>query len=138
MADAEGHQPRRYFHPSQYIGVSAVHVFTTGRRTPTKLEKIPMVARVALIDYRGNVVLDTFVRPTPLRKRLKSEYAVELPVLVKVFMGRNVGLGFEDPVELSRAAMDLFRSCEEVFEEEVASRGWPCDLPPERFASYFS
>ncbi|KAF8971517.1 hypothetical protein BDZ97DRAFT_2033184 [Flammula alnicola] len=171
-----------------------------------KCEGIPMVARVSLIDYRGHIMLDTYVRPThpvedyrtsetglrylhlceapffvdvqqkvaalirnkilvghriwnflsvlglshsalhtrdlalfrPLRKRLKSHSVVELSTLVRIFMGRNLGFEHEDSLEFSRAAMDLFRSCEEVFEGIIAAGQWPCDLPPSRFAEHFS
>ncbi|KIM48376.1 hypothetical protein M413DRAFT_62131, partial [Hebeloma cylindrosporum] len=75
---------------------------------------------------------------SPLRKRLKSRSVVELAGLVKLFMERNVGLDYEDSLEFARAAMDLFRSCEEVFEGIVATGEWPCDLPPLAFAEYFS
>lgn len=73
-------------------------------------------------------------------------------------MGRNVGLDYEDPVselcvfisdclltfeaslqlEMARAAIDLFRSCEEVFEDVIRTGAWPCDLPPVSYAEYFT
>lgn len=34
----------------------------------------------------------------PLRKRLKSRCLVSLPTLVRIFMGREVGLDYENPV----------------------------------------
>lgn len=36
----------------------------------------------------------------PLRKRLKSRCLVSLPTLVSIFMGREVGLDYENPVRL--------------------------------------
>ncbi|KAF8898396.1 hypothetical protein BD779DRAFT_1483689 [Infundibulicybe gibba] len=73
----------------------------------------------------------------PMRKKLKSRTVVELPALVQVFMGRNVRLGYEDSLETARAALDLFRSCERVFEHVIYNGAWPCDLPPTSFAAYY-
>ncbi|KAG5652292.1 hypothetical protein H0H81_005552 [Sphagnurus paluster] len=74
----------------------------------------------------------------PLRKRLKSKLLVGLPTLVHIYMGRNIGMEYEDSLELSRASMDLFRSCEEIFEQTILEGAWPCNLPPSSFAEYFS
>lgn len=41
-------------------------------------------------------------------------------------------------LELARASMDLFRSCEEVYEGIVRSGTWPCDLPPSSYSQYFT
>jgi len=219
-----GIQYRKYFHPTQYIGVSLVTVWVGKVQYQSKCRKIPMVAwvfpiffiqrkrgtespsRVSLVDYRGHSILDTYVHPThpiedyrtsetglnylhlcnaplfvdiqervagiirnkilvghriwnflsalglshpalgmrdlalfrPFRKKLKSHSVVDLARLVQVFMERNVGLDYEDSLEFARAAMDLFRSCEEVFEGIVATGEWPCDLPPTTYAEYFS
>jgi RNA exonuclease 4 len=91
-----------------------------------------------------------------MRKRLKSEFVLELSVLVEVFMGRALGFQGEDSVwlacympgesssssyvklEFSRAAMDLFRSCEGVFESAIAAGTWPCDLPLELYANHYT
>ncbi|KAI9433617.1 hypothetical protein F5148DRAFT_971362, partial [Russula earlei] len=43
---------------SSFMAVSAQIVYTGDTAD------IPMVARVSLADYRGNVVMDTLVRPT--------------------------------------------------------------------------
>ncbi|PFH49214.1 hypothetical protein AMATHDRAFT_148109, partial [Amanita thiersii Skay4041] len=163
-------------------------------------------SRVSITDYRGNVILDTFVRPThsvqdyrtpetgiqfshlanaplfqdvqkrvasiiaekiiighslwnflsvlglahpaidtrdlalfrPLRKKLKSRTMVGLPTLVRLFMGRNVGLDYENSLELARASLDLFRSVEDLFEGKVKAGAWPCDLPPTTCADYYT
>ena len=92
----------------------------------------------------------------PLRKKLRNRSVIDLPVLVHVFMGRN-SLDCEDSVrlatsreetfgkltlinqlEFSRAAMDLFRSCEDTFEGIIATGAWPCDLPPSAYAENYS
>ncbi|KAL4258525.1 Ribonuclease H superfamily protein [Pleurotus pulmonarius] len=190
--------------PSRYVSVAAQVVYI-GVHTETH-KPIPMVARVSMTDYRGNILLDTYVRPThivteyrssatglqcehlaaapafedvqrrvygliknkvlvghslwlflsvlglkhptihtrdlalflPLRRRLKTSKAVNLSLLVHHFMGRNVGLDYEDPLEMARAAIDLFRSCEEVFEDVIRTGAWPCDLPPVSYAEYFT
>ncbi|ESK98480.1 rna exonuclease 4 [Moniliophthora roreri MCA 2997] len=74
----------------------------------------------------------------PLRRKLKSRRVVELEILVRVYMGRNLGIVFEDPLENARASMDLFRSCQDLFEGLVAEGCWPCNLPPSQFAQYFT
>ncbi|KAF8078271.1 hypothetical protein FPV67DRAFT_1403782 [Lyophyllum atratum] len=74
----------------------------------------------------------------PLRKKLKSRCAVSLPTLVHLYMGRTVGMGYEDSLELSRASMDLFRCCEQVFEQVISDGAWPCNLPPSSFAQYYT
>ncbi|KAM6497953.1 hypothetical protein JOM56_005901 [Amanita muscaria] len=177
-----------------------------------------MVARVSITGYKGDIILDTFVRPThriedyrtaetgiqyshlangstscsqllaappfqdvqrrvshiiadkiiighclwtflsvlglvhpaidtrdlalfrPLRKKLKSRSIIGLPTLVHLFMGRNVGLDYENSlkVELVRAGLDLFRSVEDLFEGIIKTGAWPCDLPPSNYAAYYT
>lgn len=41
----------------------------------------------------------------PLRKRLKSRYIVDLKTLVRFFLGKEIGLNYEDPV--SRVSFDF-------------------------------
>ncbi|KAF9472465.1 hypothetical protein BDN70DRAFT_475826 [Pholiota conissans] len=190
----------------RYIGIGVVNVYIGTMKFRDKSEAIPMVARVSLIDYRGRLLFDSYIRPThlvedyrqaqtglsydhlcnapsfvdvqkriaayiqdkiivghrvwiflavlglshpalhtrdlalfrPMRKKLGSRVVVELSTLVKVFMARDVGLQYEDSAEFSRAAMDLFRSCQEIFEDIITAGQWPCDLPPERFAEHYS
>lgn len=72
---------------------------------------------------------------------------IPLVTLVNEFMGRNIGLHGETPVrtyyrdqrapsltrhqiEEARASLDLFRSCEQIWEGIVKSGAWPCALPP--------
>ncbi|KAI0252647.1 hypothetical protein BJV78DRAFT_1200112 [Lactifluus subvellereus] len=54
----QGHKPPKIHLPENFLAV-AVQIVYTGDTA-----NIPMVARVSLADYRGNVVLDTLVRPT--------------------------------------------------------------------------
>ncbi|KAG7450228.1 uncharacterized protein BT62DRAFT_927543 [Guyanagaster necrorhizus] len=74
----------------------------------------------------------------PLRQKLKSRTIVQLALLVNFFMGRNIGLQYEDSLETARAVIDLFRSCEDVFERCIRSGEWPCELPPSTYAEYFT
>ncbi|KAF5311981.1 hypothetical protein D9619_003369 [Psilocybe cf. subviscida] len=201
-----GQQQQRYVPPQRYVGVGVVNVYSGSMEVDGRAVPVPMVARVSLIDYRGQILLDTYVRPTypvsdyrssetnityttlsnaslfvdiqrqvatliqgkilvghriwnflsvlgirhsaldtrdlalfrPMRKRLKSDFVLELAVLVEVFMGRALGFQGEDSLEFSRAAMDLFRSCEGVFESAIAGGAWPCDLPPESYANHYT
>ncbi|KAF8168286.1 hypothetical protein B0H34DRAFT_54432 [Crassisporium funariophilum] len=197
---------RKYFPTQKYVSASAITVYIGSFKRQERCQNIPMVARVSLVDYRGRVLLDTYVHPThpiedyrtpetglnylhlysaplfvgiqqrvaalirnkilvghriwdflsvlglshpalntrdlalfrPLRRMLGSPSVVELATLVHLFMGRNLGLDYENSLESSRAAIDLFRSCEESFEGAVAAGAWPCDLPPSAYAQYFS
>ncbi|KII93399.1 hypothetical protein PLICRDRAFT_101349 [Plicaturopsis crispa FD-325 SS-3] len=73
----------------------------------------------------------------PLRRTLRCRTTVSLSVLVYRFMGREIGLGVEHPLEDVRAALDLFRSCKDNWENLVATGMWPCTLPPSSHADYF-
>jgi len=167
-----------------------------------------VIRRVSVVDYRGNILLDSLVRPTqpvsdyrtaetglqqaalasaptfievqrqvamlirdkiiigyalwqtlsvlglshstidtrdvalfmPFRRSLRSRPNVMLPLmtLVNRFMGRHIGLHGENPVENARATLDLFRSCEHIWEEIIETGAWPCALPPVAFASAFT
>ncbi|KAH9835797.1 uncharacterized protein C8Q71DRAFT_797322 [Rhodofomes roseus] len=167
-----------------------------------------MVARVTVVDYRGNILLDSLVRPTqpvsdhrtaetglqqaalasaptfidvqrqvvmlirdkiiigyalwqflsvmglshpaidtrdialfmPFRRSLRSRPNIMIPLmtLVNRFMGRHIGLQGEVPVENARAALDLFRSCEHIWEEIIEAGAWPCVLPPAAYANAFT
>lgn len=184
--------------PQEYVAVAAVVVYIGAIAKNDHFEKIPMVARVCIVDYRGKAILDTFVRPThrienyrvaetglqhsdlanaphfrdiqlrvadliqdkilvghglwnflsvlglshpalrtrdlalfrPFRKKLRSKSAISLPTLVHLFMGRNIGMDYENPLEIARASVDLFRCCEELFETAILDGEWPCNLPP--------
>ncbi|PCH33405.1 hypothetical protein WOLCODRAFT_147504 [Wolfiporia cocos MD-104 SS10] len=168
----------------------------------------PPSNRVTVVDYRGNLLLDTLVRPTqpvsdyrqaetglqpailaraptfidvqreaarlirdkiiigyslwdflstlglahpaidtrdlalfmPFRRSLgcKPSTMIPLVTLVNRFMGRNIGLYGEIPLEHARAALDLFRSCEHTWEEIIESGAWPCALPPSTYANCFT
>ncbi|KAK7058300.1 hypothetical protein VNI00_001931 [Paramarasmius palmivorus] len=74
----------------------------------------------------------------PLRRKLKARKVVELNVLVEVYMGRNLEMMYEDSLEHARAAMDMFRSCEGLFESVIAEGSWPCNLPPTTYAQYYT
>ncbi|EPQ60966.1 nucleotide-binding protein [Gloeophyllum trabeum ATCC 11539] len=165
-----------------------------------------LLSRLSITDYRGNVVLDTYVRPIravtdyrtaetglypehlssgrpfdeiqrdvaniirdrilvgyclwdflsvmgtshpaidtrdvalflPFRQTLRAKKMVPLSTLVDRLMRRNIGTGLEDPLENARAALDLFRSCEDVWEDMIRSGSWPCSLPPSTYARYFT
>ncbi|EPS99111.1 hypothetical protein FOMPIDRAFT_1124880 [Fomitopsis schrenkii] len=168
----------------------------------------PPRKRVVIVDYRGNVLLDSFVRPTqpvsdyrtsetgllqntlesaptfievqrqvamllrdkiiigyalwqflsvmglshpaidtrdvalfmPFRRSLRYRPNVMIPLttLVNRFMGRHVGLHGDDPIEIARSTLDLFRSCEHIWEEVIETGAWPCALPPGASAGAFT
>ncbi|KAI0728598.1 hypothetical protein C8Q72DRAFT_364994 [Fomitopsis betulina] len=172
------------------------------------VSRLPMIARVVIVDYRGNVLLDSFVRPTqpvsdyrtsetgllqstlesaptfievqrqvamllrdkiiigyalwqffsvmglshpaidtrdvalfmPFRRSLRSRPHVMIPLmtLVNRLMGRHIGLHGDDPIEIARSTLDLFRSSEHVWEEVIETGAWPCALPPAAFAGAFT
>ncbi|KAI0824078.1 hypothetical protein BC628DRAFT_439964 [Trametes gibbosa] len=167
-----------------------------------------MVARVTLTDYRGTVLLDSYVRPTQpvcdyrtaetglqphhlaeapvfidvqrqvasiikdkilvgyalweflsvinlshpaintrdtalfmsFRRTLNQKPNVVIPLqtLVKHFMGRDIGQNGDIPVERARAALDLFRSCEQTWEGIISTGAWPCALPPVEYRNFFT
>ncbi|KAF9270497.1 hypothetical protein L218DRAFT_38820 [Marasmius fiardii PR-910] len=74
----------------------------------------------------------------PLRRKLKSHTIVALKALIHAYMGRQVGMGYEDSLEDARACMDLFRSCEDMYEGMIAAGTWPCNLPPTVYAQYIT
>jgi hypothetical protein len=41
-------------------------------------------------------------------------------------------------LEKARAAMDLYRSASEVWEAAINAKQWPCTLPPDAFANYYT
>ncbi|KAK7694396.1 hypothetical protein QCA50_001582 [Cerrena zonata] len=192
----------KHFPSSNYLAVAAQVVHYGGA------SQLPMVARVLITDYRGNVVLDTFIRPTqyvtdyrtektgirpvhlgaaptfedvqrhvagiikdkilvgyalwkflsvfgishpaletrdtalfmPFRKSLKVKpsFMVPLETLVQRLMGHYIGLNGEVAVEEARAALDLFRSCEALWEDTIKSGSWPCCLPPSAYGNCFT
>ncbi|KAG2023866.1 MipD protein [Coprinopsis cinerea AmutBmut pab1-1] len=73
----------------------------------------------------------------PLRKRLKSRCILDLRTLVRFFVGKDVGYGYEDSLENAIAAMELFRVCHPIFEGIVEAGAWPCDLPPVSYSRHF-
>ncbi|KAI0735433.1 hypothetical protein C8Q76DRAFT_791984 [Earliella scabrosa] len=195
-------RPARFFPPDRYVAAQAQHVYYG------IVSRLPMVARVTLTDYRGRVLLDTYVRPTQpvadyrtaetglqahhlndapvfidvqrqvasiIRDKILVGYAlwdflsvmnlvhpalmtrdaalflsfrrslavqpnvrVPLKTLVKRFMGRDIEENGDIPVERARAALDLFRSCEQVWEGIIATGAWPCALPPIEYRAYFT
>ncbi|KAF8740637.1 hypothetical protein AX14_007779 [Amanita brunnescens Koide BX004] len=171
------------FPATKYVAVSVTNVYIGVIKIKNNFERVPMVARVSIADYRGNVILDTFVRPThrvedyrtaetgiqyshlvnaplfqdvqrqvahiiedkiiighsiwtflsvlglvhpaistrdlalyrPLRKKLKSRTIIGLPTLVHLFMGRNVGLDYENSVSAQDSAVFVLRSAVLIF-----------------------
>jgi len=63
----------------------------------------------------------------PFRKSLgyKSSQTVPLKTLVNKFMGRDIGSGYEHPLEIARACLDLFRS-QTLWEDLIQQGQWPC------------
>ncbi|GJE87771.1 exonuclease domain-containing protein [Phanerochaete sordida] len=85
------------------------------------------------IDTRDTALFLPFRRSL----RYRSNAQVPLVVLVNQFMARNIGLHGDIPTEHARAALDLFRSCEQVWEGIIAAGSWPCALPPDAYANCF-
>ncbi|KAI0271571.1 hypothetical protein BC834DRAFT_450707 [Gloeopeniophorella convolvens] len=193
--------PYKIHLPDKFMAVSAQIVYGTGDTI-----NVPMVARVSVADYRGNMLLDTLVRPTQevtdhrtAQTGLVAAHFVNAPSFAEVrhlvinlvqdkiivghciwqflfvlglrhpaidtrdvasfltfrrvlgcgstvpplhvlshrLMGRPMGAGHEHPLENARAALDLYRSAEHVWEEAIDSGSWPCALPPVEYAEYF-
>jgi len=61
-------KPPKILLPEHFMAVSAQIVYAGDTAD------IPMVARVSLADYRGNVVLDTLVRPTYVAETLTFSF----------------------------------------------------------------
>ncbi|THH32323.1 hypothetical protein EUX98_g1852 [Antrodiella citrinella] len=191
------------FPSTKYVAVG-VQVVYYGNVTA----KYSMAARVTLVDYRGNVIYDSYVRPTqlvcdyrtevtgllpshlayapefqtvqlqvamllrdkiivghalwqflsvmglshpaidtrdtalflPFRKSLKSKSSALIPLatLMHRLMNRQIGACGEVAVEEARAALDLYRSCEQTWEGVVKTGAWPCALPPAYHGNCFT
>ncbi|KAH8100513.1 hypothetical protein BXZ70DRAFT_907203 [Cristinia sonorae] len=76
----------------------------------------------------------------PFRKSLKYKPHVIIPLatLMQLLMNRQIGSHGEVAVEDARAAMDLFRSCEQTWESVIKSGAWPCALPPAAYGNCFT
>ena len=97
----------------------------------------------------------------PFRKSLnvRPSHMVALATLIHRLMGHYIGLQGEVPVspvtihykhlncvtaihnmqlEEARATIDLFRSCEILWEDIIKSGSWPCCLPPLQFGDCFT
>ncbi|KZT19388.1 hypothetical protein NEOLEDRAFT_1183427 [Neolentinus lepideus HHB14362 ss-1] len=199
---APSYRPPRAHPPASIERYLAVFVQNVVAKLPTK----DILSRVSVTDYRGNIVLDTYVRPIqpvtdyrtsetglfpahlangrsfyeiqreiatiirekiligyclwdflsvigtshpaidtrdvalflPFRQTLRSKKMISLPTLVDRLMARNIGAGYEDPLENARATLDLFRSCEELWEDMINNGNWPCSLPPSIYARHFT
>ncbi|KAI0721382.1 ribonuclease H-like domain-containing protein [Cerioporus squamosus] len=166
----------------------------------------PMIARVALVDYRGQIVFCTYVQPTnpvtdyrtsttgiqasdlqpadnalpwkevqqrvaqlimgkiivghtlwqdlsvlgirhpavatrdvalyqPFRNALRSpNHTVGLQTLMWHLMRRRVQENHVCPLENARAALDLYRSYSNEWEQTIAVGQWPSQLPPSTFS----
>ncbi|KDQ12782.1 hypothetical protein BOTBODRAFT_112533, partial [Botryobasidium botryosum FD-172 SS1] len=74
----------------------------------------------------------------PFRTALHTpNQIIGLQTLIWQLMRRHIRSGYINPVEDSRAAIDLFRSHEEEWEGQVSAGYWPCALPPANFARCF-
>ncbi|KAI0786055.1 hypothetical protein C8Q75DRAFT_808837 [Abortiporus biennis] len=191
----------KVFPAQKYIAVSAQTVCAGPKREP-------MISRVTMVDYRGNVLLDTLINPTqaitnyrteltgllpvhfnnapsfhevqsrvaallkdkivigyalwqflgglglthpaidtrdaalfmPFRKTLQSRSSniIPLATLMQYLMNRSIGVHGDYPDEQARATLDLFRSCEQVWENIIKSGAWPCCLPPSECGHCFT
>jgi len=76
----------------------------------------------------------------PFRRSLgyNPHHMAPLAILINTFMHRDIGLHGDIPVENARAALDLFRSCQKIWEDMIAAGSWPCDLPPDTHANCFT
>ncbi|VDB99324.1 unnamed protein product [Peniophora sp. CBMAI 1063] len=188
----------KIYPPQSYIAISTQAVYSG---------QTPMLARIALTDYWGTVLLDTFVQPTqvvthygtlahqyhqqlhvaptidavrqqvaahihqnrilvgyaiwsslaalnlshpaistrdcavfePFLHHLRTTQMPPLSILANRFLGRSLGLiEPEHPVESARAALDLFRSTEQRWEDLIDQGRWPCSLPPQIYGVYFT
>jgi len=61
-----------------------------------------------------------------------------LASLVQTYLRREIRGGLVNPVEDARAAMDLFRCCEEKWEAAIAQAVWPSFLPPDRYSQCYT
>ncbi|KAL5495586.1 hypothetical protein ACEPAI_1049 [Sanghuangporus weigelae] len=194
-------QARPPHNPSKYVSVSTQYVLATPQR-------VPILARVSVVDYRGNILYDSFVRPThqiedlrssitgllaehllsneamhpsavkeqvsalfqgkiiighslwmhfsllglthpaldtrdvalylPFHRSVSSSTVTPLKSLVSHLMRRKIGRSYEHPLEEARAALDLFRSYEDPWENEIRGGTWPSALPPTAFSQFFT
>ncbi|KAI9061244.1 hypothetical protein FKP32DRAFT_1576379 [Trametes sanguinea] len=167
----------------------------------------PMLAKVIIVDYRGNVVFSAFVQPTTtvtnyyrtevtpedlqpgnalpfneVQKRVSrfisnkiivghalwknlsvlglrhpavatrdvalyqpflnalshtSQHPIGLQTLMWQLMRRHVQHSGIDPIENARAAMDLYRTCEDEWEGYISKRQWPSNAPPQNFSGLY-
>jgi len=63
---------------------------------------------------------------------------IGLPTLVWNLMRRKVQAGFLDSSENARACMDVYRSYEAEWEEQVRQNVWPCALPPSAYSRCYT
>ncbi|EJD04298.1 uncharacterized protein FOMMEDRAFT_28031 [Fomitiporia mediterranea MF3/22] len=188
--------------PSRYVALSTQYVYAAPQRTPMLAQR----RRVSIVEYRGIVIYDKFVRPThqiedfrpsvtgllaehlstsealyivrqevsallrdktivghslwmhfsllgithpaihtrdvalylPFHRSIRSSTVTPLKSLVSHLMRRKIGRSHEHPLEEARAALDLFRSYEEPWEDEIRGGGWPSALPPSSYSRFFS
>lgn len=78
--------------------------------------------------YEHPVSIFEIFKPFPI---LYSCSYLDIPRLMFVCL-------FVTKAEDARAALDLFRSYEDPWEDEIRAGGWPCALPPSRFSRFFS
>ncbi|TFK77173.1 hypothetical protein BDN72DRAFT_30659 [Pluteus cervinus] len=185
----------------EFVAISCVNVGVGPGGTTS------MLARVALVDYKGHVLLDHYVQPTPgvtltdcrtastgityedlysdnslsfsevqmkvgkmvkgkilvgyciwndlsvlgmshpavhtrdvglyqpFRNALRSPNTIiRLPTLAWTLLNRRCSEGLLNPVEMARAAIDIYRSAAEDWENAITNRNWPSALPPSTFS----
>ncbi|KAI0307882.1 ribonuclease H-like domain-containing protein [Multifurca ochricompacta] len=71
----------------------------------------------------------------PFRNALRSpNQLVRLPTLTFHLMGRRCQEGQQNPLENARAALDLYRSHANEWENSIREGQWPTALPPSTFS----
>lgn len=50
----------------------------------------------------------------------------------------SINVYLREQLEHARAALDLFRSSEQIWENIIASGSWPCALPPAAYSNCFT
>ncbi|KAH7104316.1 hypothetical protein BKA62DRAFT_827873 [Auriculariales sp. MPI-PUGE-AT-0066] len=74
----------------------------------------------------------------PFRNTLRQpNHLFELAELLQGLMLRSLS-PIEEPIEYARAAMDLYRSAAKTWEASLASRTWPCPLPPDAYSRSYT
>ncbi|KAG9126911.1 hypothetical protein FRC07_001417 [Ceratobasidium sp. 392] len=140
----------KLYPPERYVGLCCLSVGAGAGGS------VQMLARATVIDYWGNTLYDSFVKPTenvvnhqtintrdaalyiPFREAMGQPNQVPgLTTLVWKLMERRIQSGYINSVENARASVDLFRSVQDNWETCIFNEEWPSLLPPAAYAQYF-